>query len=318
MVNEKKYDKDFAFSKEQLEEANSEVIEMYEQYQDGLITRNDYATYMITLLEDFVKQIVSLRFAGHGRSGDFNDFVQEGCVAIFSKIDEYDPYKTMPTTYFRYVIESVLRVRQTEINGDGISSYYKEMIINLDKVAKEYGYEDSLDPRLTEVRLHILSGVPLSTVSQALERKRRKNVNLETLENSLEHNYMSPEEQFIKNERTGELNDMVKDLPPLDLYILKRMVIDDDTASAKQVVKELSTPEAKEHFNLKKNPNIPGIQTNLSKTLMKLKKYDKKFTEYQRRVNYDYNSEVQADDECLLAACEEGSIFELDEDITYI
>lgn len=301
-----------AYSKADILVANREVIDMYEQYQDGLITKNEYSSFMIEHLDRFLKRIVSMKFAGHGYGNnfDYEDFVQEGRLAIHSKITEYNPYENMPTTYFGYVIESVLRNKQKDINGDGISAYYKGTIINLDRVAKQYGYEDSLDEKLSDVKLHVLSEISLSTVTKARDLKRRQKVSLDAVGDTLTNESMSPEQSIIKKENTLALAEMLKDIPELDLYILRRMVIDDDCASTKQVIRELSSEEAKERFKLKKNLNTTAIQTNLNRTLLKLKKYDKNFTEYQKRINYDYNSEEQAEESDIFDAFENGDLFD--------
>ena len=226
------------------------VIQKYELFKKGRITKETWATYLSNLLENYIKR----RIAQNHRTikAEFDDLMQSGRLAIMEKYLSYDPHLSAPSTFFTPYIDQNLRETQQNASGIGTSHYSAKAGV-LDKVAKKHGFEGLMDKRLDDLTLSVISGVSLKTVIKTRESKQINVISVDDENNqNLATNYVyaSPEDVCVRKERKKFLNDRLDTLDPLDRYILLSVEVDGKTYSRLQ--QELATDEARRLY-----PSLP-------------------------------------------------------------
>lgn len=218
------------------------LINKYEAYHTGTLSRDDYVSYLLDLLENFIKQRIGVkkRFI----SAEYEDLMQQGRLAVIAKADSYDPHCGMPTSYFTYYIDQYMK---EALNNDGMTRYYVGTATKLEKVAKEYGYEGCTDPRLSPDKLAILADTSLMTVLETIKYKNQSTVSLDEW-NGVSSDFETPENMLILKERDELLSKQFSKCTELEKFLLTNIVMRDKPMSFRALIKNLNTDEMQEKF----------------------------------------------------------------------
>lgn len=274
MQTQKNYTNNYAAN---LSIQNKEVIDAYEKMNAGEITVQDYMMVLLNKLEPYIKSRIAAKHRTVG--AEFNDLVSAGQEAVIREALKYNPYQSMPTSFFTVYIDSAMK---DEVRGPSITTHYVSMIRMLDKIAKENGYENCIDPRLSFQTLCILASsiinkekkVSTKTIREALKIKRCEVVSLDTqVGDFVESPFDTPEQLLLKKEKTSHLNKMLESLSPLDLYILQSTICR-ETSSIRGVVADLNTPEIQSRFGLHKKIDASFVNKRQKLALRKLRFMD--------------------------------------------
>ena len=159
-------------------EVMDDTIMQYKLYHSGEITKFEYGTFIIDVLERYFhlkahKKRRSISGSFHVDEEDLhNDFV----VTVLENIDSYNPYKSSPINYFdRFVNNKAMKVL-----GPGVHEYYKNKLNKLHKIAKKHGYKEGLaDRELTPDILATISDESLSVCQTTMELFAKRATSLE-------------------------------------------------------------------------------------------------------------------------------------------
>lgn len=187
-------------NRRQVAKKNAAVIEAYDKYHRGLLTRNSLFMILWPILERQVGGMI--RNYHRALNLEMNDLMQIAKLQVLEHLDDYDPEQSLPGSYFIYFINEAHR---KECGGE-ISRYYLTTVTALSNVAKENGYEGIEDDRLSDVELAALSGQSIQTVRNARYMNNIYHARpFEAVEDTVEDIFHeTPEEKAVKAERRAE------------------------------------------------------------------------------------------------------------------
>lgn len=210
-------------------EVMNDTIMQYKLYHSGEITKDEYSTFIINVLEGYFhmkaqKKRRNISGSYHVDAEDLhNDFV----VTVLENIDSYNPYKSHPVRYFDPFVNN----KAMKVLGPEVHEYYKNKLNKLNKVAKSRGYEEGLaDQDLTPDILATISGESLNICQTAMEIYARRSMSLEdAVENGMTPSVnVNPESVYIKNEETEYVINLIKKFNPLEKFMIDRAILGDD------------------------------------------------------------------------------------------
>lgn len=178
-------------------EKNKKMIELYDRYRRGEINRNDVFDVLWPIL---IPQIETQMGQFSRRlNADEEDLKQEAAAAVLEHIDDYDPYKSVPGSYF---LNWINEAHRNLCRGEK-SIYYLNIIKKLSSVAQEAGFEGIADRSLSDVALASLSGESIQVVKRARYMDFIYTpVDYEGVEDTVEDPYhSSPEKIFFQTDR---------------------------------------------------------------------------------------------------------------------
>ena len=261
-----------------LTEKNKVLIDAYESYEKDPTDENR-AAYIATLVMR-LKPIVNGAIAKSGfvRACEYDDLYDQAMEECIRKAGEYDPRKSMPTSYFSMTILQGLKKALT-VGNRALTENFLSYMHKLNKAARENGYEDCTDENLTIERLALLSGISEVTVRSTIELIKITHVELmdaDEQENDRDIYHMDPCSLQIKQEESEFLAAALLTLEDFDQYLIMRMVMDETPTghdvSGAAIEKELSEhPELLEQFGLDRVPSAAYIIERKEKALRKLK-----------------------------------------------
>lgn len=263
---------------EKTEALRKDIVAKYSAYKDGTLSLEAWTDYLIGLLTNYIKALISEHH--FTAKAEYDDLLNAGRIGIWLHTKEYDPvtYGTMPTSFFKnHILESMREVVKQENGNKEITGHYQANIYKLNKCAQENGYEGIDDPNLTSAILSEISGVSMVTVEAAKKLTGYVAVSLSAVTENFDsgRHYGEPERQYIEKERSEKLIDEWNKLNKLEQFILRHTKMseeytseDDDEYAPKfrdpqtkriavrNLVTMLRTPEAREEFGdlLPKNP----------------------------------------------------------------
>ena len=293
VVEKKSYHKGYAaghlkgdaLKKYDLEVENREVIEAYDRwlFAPNAVEKEEAYTAYTSLLWEKLKFLIKDHIQMHHFNYNkelFEDLMSSGKVAIFEKVATYDPRQSMPASYFGPKIDELLK--KCNHSDTHLTDHYLSMAAVLNKAAREAGFADCMDPELTPVVLHLISGVSLKTVVNTLNQL---SINHQSIDD--EHSKQisgfttSPEEDFIKSENEKFLLDAVNSLSKYEQFIFFKSSVDVEQDSkgkerhwsTRRICKYLSDPEILEHFGLTKAPDNNKVARDIEIARKKLMHY---------------------------------------------
>ena len=201
------------------------IIKRYEDVLAGRSSYNEWLEYLLDIMEYYIKDYT----AKMGRTKtpqDFEDYMQEGRLAVIKKAPEYDPHISMPSSYFTLQIEAG---QQAFAKKSGQTSYYVSEAVTLNKIAREAGYSGINDPALSANVLIELSHEPATTVLNTLEMLKMSSSSLEAVTENIdiESTYKNPEEIALENERNEFVFERWNELSPFEQFLLFHIVLVD-------------------------------------------------------------------------------------------
>lgn len=235
----------------------NKIIEVYENYQIGEITKDSYLLFLLDLLENYIKDRIEKKHRTVG--AEYEDLMQQGRLAVITMADRYDPHITMPSSFFTDYIDQYMK---DILNNEGMTKYYVGTATKLEKVAREYGYTGCTDPRLTPDTLAVLADTSLMTVLETLKYKQQTIVSLEATSDNMDiedNVFKNPEKSLIDAERSEFINKQLKKCSPLEQYLLGLTVLAETPKSYRTLVKELKKPEIFALFKSELPPKIEQV-----------------------------------------------------------
>ena len=220
------------------DQRRAEIIAMYEKYRAGEITRKEWSDYLIALLDNYIKKIIGMGRKLEFSNYTFHDFYNQGVLAILLQLDEYDPYKSMPSTYFRDYINGEMNKLLRNPNESGKTEHYAQCLSRIRKECEKRGYsitDPDLPIRDLQMWLNehkVKNPYSLATIKEALSFADRGVCSLdEMLDLENEHRsekgimnvqsvFLSPEEHAIKEETKQLVVRQLQYLSPLERFIL--------------------------------------------------------------------------------------------------
>lgn len=227
------------------EMSQEEAIELYEKYQAGEITKDDYIMEIVYSLTNYCKSIIHLHKRKMG--ADYLDLMQASYMAICEHIDEYDPHILKPSLYFYSFIVGK-QAEECSHNKGTMSQHYVKMASQLKKAARELGYDSFLDPGLSPMMLAVKSDLPLSTIVNTIKAKKQAVYSIDAFVN-VSGNIATPEEAYLKKELKEKINQQVRGLSSIEQFVLKNHIADEDEISLRKLVNLFRDPKFRSRFS---------------------------------------------------------------------
>ena len=179
------------------EEDFKALVEMYNKGQELIVNAN---SKMIDKISMFIYYIIERKF------GTFKlhtkDLYQEGCLGVLKGMENYNPKKGKPTTYFGiYIIHEMTEYINLNINKT--TSHYSANIIKVKKAINHFEREGR---EWTVKDIAQETGISAETITQALNiMSSADEVHYDTvdyLDSKMSKTFDSPEDTVLKNETT--------------------------------------------------------------------------------------------------------------------
>ncbi len=238
---------------EELEELESEeekeqqekrelLFEMHRKYHAGEISKQEYAEFMVNMLDNYIKMLIKITHKLEaGTVFSYDDFLQEGRLAVIKKLDGYDPRKAMPTTYFRDHINGDMNKLIKSPSESGKTMHYTQCINRIKRVLEEHGMDiDDPDLPLPDLQAWMnetktKNPYSLATIREAIRVHKNRVVSLDDmLDPANEHRserpimdipspFLNPEEACLKAEKAEVILKQLSYLTPLEKFVLSRV-----------------------------------------------------------------------------------------------
>ena len=175
------------------------------------MTREAYILVLIETLKKYIMKVVY----GY-KNLEVEDAMQSAYEAIIANVDVYDPRKAAITTFFTGRMREMVKVNM----NDNRSKHYRDLEVKLNRIARQYGYTDMYDKRLTLPMLSLLSGVSPTSIKTLTEQNYVVISNDSDEGGELVATNMSPEAFYIEKEKKELVNNAKSVLTPLERYLL--------------------------------------------------------------------------------------------------
>ena len=233
-------------------------------------TIDDWKNYVLHLTDSLDRFIITkIKQSGFDKAVDFTVLMQEGKYGIALAAYDYDPNKSMPTSFFDFKVKDALKGAVKE--EAKFSTHYLQILATLRKVAAEAGYDDIYSvpvPKLIE-----LCGGKIAprSVHGALELGKSKEVELDE---TIASDMLSPESAYIKRETEIEVANALSQLEPFEKACVTLLLISEKHYTYNDVVKhfaDMSEEELSRIYNLKKVPDVAAVRQAFGKGKRQLK-----------------------------------------------
>ncbi|WP_027438689.1 hypothetical protein [Lachnospira multipara] len=205
-----------------LKEQTNERVEMYyEAWKAGEISDTDWSTYLWQITENYAKTLIVKKYLG---KGEFDDLMQNAALVLMEKYKNFNPYKAKAITYFGNMWVNIASDYKSEI-----SAHYKQMQGIIYSTLIQCGYQGLDDKRLDAAKISTLSNIPIKTVNEVLTQFSYTESSYEELteQNKIEHgSFLSPEENYLKEERIKEIGHALDTLTPLERWLVEIMLLE--------------------------------------------------------------------------------------------
>ena len=256
---------------------NAEIIKQYDAFKAGDITKDEWTLFMCDELENFIKS----RMNSNHRltSGEFEDMMQAGKMAVVANIDRYDPHKSAPTSFF---VDHIDEFQRKACNYEGANTYTRNVLMQVEKVAKSLGVEaDRVDLNYVSK----VTKIGTKTLKKAMEHRKTR-VSLEDLHNV--SGAENPEKTYFRREESKYIQRIVEKCTPLEQFLLSMTIMGDNRLTLAKTVKLLK----KDEYRVRFGEEIRGskitenmLEQRISKVLRKLRN-DPDFDRFIDRSEY--------------------------------
>ncbi|MGN0241461.1 MAG: sigma factor [Candidatus Weimeria sp.] len=134
------------------------IIKAKKDYIEGRITKADYFSL---IWESLKKEVTCLAYRWGKYGTEEDDLLQDAALAVMEHLDDYEPSRTVPSSFFAPYMTEAMREDCTR----GKSRFYLRKAAELDTKAKDAGFTGLSDESLSDEVLSVLSGVSLRTVT---------------------------------------------------------------------------------------------------------------------------------------------------------
>lgn len=226
---------------------HQKTIDLYDKYVAGKATRDEWLTYLCTIIEYYLVSVVKRFSRAHGCISNFEDLMASAYLAVIECADDYDPHQSKPTVYFTPRLNGVLNKSFTDEIGN-LTSYYNTVKQDVEKELRKFGYTGIDDERLTFAQIVSLTGVPLVTLKKIIEQNKIAIGSLDVYSENHESDekFISPEENVVKQEEAEVVQKILATLNPVESFILFHSEFADIPLSLKNSAKK--TKKSKEGY----------------------------------------------------------------------
>lgn len=191
-------------------------------YEIGKMMMNNAKEQMIDKLQQFIYYVIERRFNTFKKYS--KDLFQEGVIGILKGIDSYNPQKGKPTTYFYiYILHEM-----TEFINENINKTTSHYAANIVKVKKAIGKFEHAGREWNVKDIAQETGISAETIIQSIKIMECSDElhydsydSPEYLDNKMSQNYLSPEEEYLKNEATETILKAIDNLPEDERNVIK-------------------------------------------------------------------------------------------------
>lgn len=196
-----------------------EYNDAFRNYETGKEMMNNAKEQMIDKLKQFIYYVIERRFNTFKKYS--KDLFQEGVIGILKGIDSYNPQKGKPTTYFYiYILHEM-----TEFINENINKTTSHYAANIVKVKKAIGKFEHSGRDWTVKDIAQETGISAETIIQSIKIMECSDElhydSVEYLETKMSQNYLSPEEEYLKNETTDTILKAIDNLPEDEKNVIK-------------------------------------------------------------------------------------------------
>lgn len=287
-------------TKEQKKKYDHEkTIELYDKWKAHEIERSEYLQYLCDVMMNFIKHRIKEKHRTLG--AEYEDLLQEGYVAVCAMADTYNPHITKPATYYQQRIDEKTKDACRKADTK-MTRYYLTKAYELERAARENGFEGLNDPLLTADTLSVLSGLPLTTVLEARKYAGYSTVSLEAASDNrdIESPFITPERAILEKEKLEFINEQLESLSPLEQYLIKETIMADKPKSLRKILEDLRTPEIKATYEceLPKKVEQVFLQQVINHALRRIKRSVKsrQIVEMPEADIIDYVEQASEDD----------------------
>ena len=335
---------------ELLEKKRELLKEMHSNYRAGSISKKEYAQFMCDVLERYIQKMIYITKVTKFRTNNsFEDFLQEGKLAIIQKIDEYDPEKGMPTTYFKDYIRGAFNKLVKSPSENGRTVYYNQCVTLIKKVLAERKISAN-DPNVSVRDIQRWMNEPknknpysLRTIEQAWKSMPNNIVSYEALLEGdgteyrserpimdIESSFVSPEDYVLNKELNDIILQNLDSITPLQKFILfktefvdapTKLLNDEYTSDTGSTTKDVSESDAMSYRDLINLLSTPRYMEEFSDELEGVKLTPMWLRQYKnsafRKLKYyrdfqRYNNVTQTDF-FVQASTEDIDVFLMDD-----
>lgn len=228
--------------------------------------REQFTLAVIDELEDFVKSLI----ARYNRTMvvEYDDLMADFYKEVCEHIDDYDPAKYAPSTYFTMYINNAHR----EESKKGVPQYYLGKGTKLDKIAKEEGYAEGInDPNLSDITLAYLSKESLSTVKATRKIFSHSTCSFDEAINVEDILHDTPEEMCIKAEDENAIKQAFDSLEPFEKWLFIKTTLPKEEGG--MTLKSALTILSKDYrrYGLESAPTLMSLKRTLAVARRKLR-----------------------------------------------
>lgn len=183
-----------------------ELMRIYHNGDDE--TKNHVIEEFLAMLTPLVKSTIRrLR----GKDSEFDDYIQHCYMYIKMRIDKYDPEKSSPFNYFKYII--IEAISNYFDDSRGISGYYSSIDRKVRRIIR--GYEAS-HLRITPSKIAQEAGITVRQAEDSLARIIGSKIQYEedmTSHDSIHFDSVTPESVIVRQESESLLYLAIECLP---------------------------------------------------------------------------------------------------------
>lgn len=228
--------------------------------------REQFTLAVIDELSDFVKSLIA-RY-NRTMAVEYDDLMADFYEVVCEHIDDYDPKKCAPSTYFTMYINNAHR----EESKKGIPQYYLGKGTKLDKIAKAEGYTDGLnDAKLDDITLAYLSKEPLATVKSTRKIFSHSTCSFDEVMNVEDILHDTPEELCVKQEGEKAIKQALDSLEPIERWLIIKTSLPKEDGGI--TLKSALTILLKDYrrYGFESAPSLTSLKRTLAVARRKLK-----------------------------------------------
>lgn len=192
--------------------SQEELIRIAEDYRSGDADRKaDACEEMLCIMDAYIVYMARKRYPTYwNKYGD--ELIQQGYLAVYSALADYDPKLGTPTTYFhRYIDHSMQEFINTQIHHS--TPYYTNKLKKIDAVCKQM-IKDGCEPTLEKICIQ--TGLSTKTVQTAMAIRNTSEASLSAYDPELNDTAFAsqrktPEQVAEESENTRQLYEKIMD-----------------------------------------------------------------------------------------------------------
>ena len=221
-----------------------EIRAAYDRKNDSPAAYENYKSLMFNNLIRLINKLAR-QWSGKAKGNHLaavEDLVNEAVVVLMENLDQYDPYISMPSTFFVPRFEAQLKKLSNKYPIE-ISDYYLDAIAETDRVLRENGYNEGInDPTVTIDLIVDVMDISVKRAKMIYELSRREYSTMEDPDYLEGKTDLTPEGGVIFREDESKLIEACEKLAPFEKFVIKYVLF--DKVSYRTLVSGLKKNEA--------------------------------------------------------------------------